>query len=71
MAEEKNIMVTDVISIISKITDHKLVGSNFLAWFKTIKIYLRSISMDAHLTDEPPTDDTHKSWLRDNARLFL
>ena len=71
MAEEKGVVITDVVPIMSKITEHKLHGPNYLAWSKTIRIYLRSIAMDTHLTDEPPTDNTRAAWLRDDARLFL
>ncbi|KAL6311472.1 hypothetical protein AAG906_012053 [Vitis piasezkii] len=38
---------------------------------KTIKIYLRSVAKDDHLTEEPPTDITRKLWMQDDARLFL
>ena len=27
--------------------------------------------MDHHLTDDPPTNNTRQTWLRDDARLFL
>ena len=27
--------------------------------------------MADHVTEEPPIDDKKKSWLRDNARLYL
>ena len=70
MAEVKT-TVTDVIPVMTKITEHKLNGSNFLDWSKTIRIYLRSIAMDDHLTKDPPTDETRRDWMRDDARLFL
>ncbi|KAG8646648.1 hypothetical protein MANES_09G019650v8 [Manihot esculenta] len=57
MAEVKT-TVTDVIPMMTKITEHKLNGSNFLDWSKTIRIYLRSIEIDDHLTKNPPTDET-------------
>lgn len=53
MAENKSI-VTGVVPVMSKITDHKLNGSNYQDWSKTIRLYLRSIDKDAHLTDDPP-----------------
>ena len=75
MAEEQKVeqksVITDIIPVMSKITEYKLTGSNYLEWSKTIRLYLRSISKDNHLTDNPPTDDTLKDWLRDDARLFL
>ena len=75
MAEEQKIeqksVITDIIPVMSKITEHKLSGPNYLEWSKTIRLYLRSISKDNHLTDNPPIDDSLKDWLRDDARLFL
>ncbi|KAG8650815.1 hypothetical protein MANES_07G072314v8 [Manihot esculenta] len=68
MAEVKT-TVTDVIPVMTKITEHKLNGSNFLDWSKTIRIYLRSIAMDDHLTKDPPTDETRRDWMRDDARF--
>ena len=73
MAENKSTI--DVVPIMSKITDYKLSESNYLDWSKTIKLYLRSIEMDDHLIQDPPSDDSEKkedqTWLRDDARLFL
>ena len=70
MEESKN-SVADIVPIVSKITEHKLNGSNYIEWSKTIKIYLRSVAKDDHLTEEPPTDITRKLWMQDDARLFL
>ena len=70
MEENKN-SVADIVPIVSKITEHKLNGSNYIEWSKTIKIYLRSVAKDDHLTEEPPTDITRKLWMQDDARLFL
>ena len=70
MEESKN-FVADIVPIVSKITEHKLNGSNYIEWSKTIKIYLRSVAKDDHLTEEPPTDITRKLWMQDDARLFL
>ncbi|KAK6131239.1 hypothetical protein DH2020_035020 [Rehmannia glutinosa] len=69
--DEKKYVTTSIDSVMSKITDHKLNRSNYLDWTKTIRLYLRSISMDQHLTEDPPTDDSKVTWLRDDARLFL
>ena len=63
--------VADIVPIVSKITKHKLNGSNYIEWSKTIKIYLRSLAKDDHLTEEPPNDNTRKLWMQDDARLFL
>ncbi|RVW36659.1 Retrovirus-related Pol polyprotein from transposon RE1 [Vitis vinifera] len=70
MEESKN-SVADIVPIVSKITEHKLNGSNYIEWSKTIKIYLRSVAKDDHLTEEPPKDHTRKLWMQDDARLFL
>ena len=75
MAENKSAIVTDMVPIMSKITDHKLNGSNYLDWSKTIRLYLRSIDKDDHLISDPPNSDSKEkvdlTWLRDDARLFL
>ncbi|XP_058002771.1 uncharacterized protein LOC131179885 [Hevea brasiliensis] len=70
MADNKNV-ISDVIPMMTKITEHKLNGSNYLEWSKTVRVYLRSIDKDDHLTKDPPTDDTQQTWLREDARLFL
>ena len=41
----------------SKITEDKLNGLNYLDWGKTIQIYLKSIHMANHLVKDSPTDD--------------
>ena len=69
--EENKKSVADIVPIVSKITEHKLNGSNYIEWSKTIKIYLRSVAKDDHLTEEPPNDNTRKLWMQDDARLFL
>jgi len=70
MAEDKSV-VTEIVPALSKITDSKLNGSNYLDWSRKIRIYLRSVEKDDHLIQDPPTDDTKKTWLRDDARLLL
>ena len=71
MAKVKSVSVTDIIPVMSKFTDQKLNGSNFIAWSKIVRVYLRSIEKDNHLTDNPPTDNTRQTWLRDDICLFL
>lgn len=61
----------DMMHVMSKITDHKLNGSNYMDWSKTVHLYLRSIDKADHLTKDPPTDNTKGVWLREDARLFL
>ena len=71
-SREMKTVISDVIPTTSKITEHKLSGKNFLDWSKTIRIYLRSIDRDDHLTDDPPVDGEEKKvWLREDAKLFL
>ncbi|KAG8503504.1 hypothetical protein CXB51_001470 [Gossypium anomalum] len=43
--------------IMSKITKHKLNGTNYFDWSKVIFIYLRSIDKDNHLIDDLLTDE--------------
>ncbi|KAL5741578.1 hypothetical protein ACOSP7_028310 [Xanthoceras sorbifolium] len=71
MAEKKSVVVSDMVPVMSKITDHKLNGLNYLDWSKTVRLYLRSIDKDTHLTDDPPKDESRQTWLREDARLFL
>ena len=56
-SETKIVIVINVIPVMSKITEHKLNGSNFIDWSKTIWVYLRSIEKD-NLTNDPPTNNT-------------
>ena len=63
--------ITEIVPALSKITDHKLNGTNYLEWSMQIRVYLRSVEKDDHLTMETPDDETRKSWIRDDARLFL
>ena len=56
-SETKSVTITDVIPVMSKITEHKLNGSNFIDWSKTVRVYLRSIEKDNYLTDDPPADN--------------
>ena len=45
-------LVLEVVSMMSKITKHKLNGLNYLDWSKTIHLYVRTIRMAAHLTKD-------------------
>ena len=60
MSNNKN-SVTEIIPAMSRITEHKLNGSNYLEWSKTIRVYLRSVEKDDHLIQDPTTDDTKKT----------
>ena len=70
--DTKSIVMFDVVSVMSKIIEHKLNGANYLDWSKTIRLYVWSIVKDDYLTNDPPTDENLKqTWLREDARLFL
>ncbi|XP_071739152.1 uncharacterized protein [Rutidosis leptorrhynchoides] len=74
MSDEKKKIdgtLSEAIPIAARLTDNKLNGSNFFEWSKTIRVYLRSMGKDSHLTSEPPKDDTRDLWLQNDARLFL
>ncbi|XP_075076631.1 uncharacterized protein LOC107793242 [Nicotiana tabacum] len=61
----------DVIPVMSKITENKFMGSNYMDWSKTIRLYLWSIDKENHLVDDPPKDETKSVWLKEDAKLFL
>ena len=63
MAENKATIVSDVVPVLSRITEHKLTASNYSEWAKTIRIYLRSIEKDDHLSEDPPQDNKKQAWL--------
>ena len=71
MVDDKKSDDASGLPIVTRITDIKLDGSNFFAWSKTVRIYLRSIGKASHLKDDPPTDGTKDQWLQNDARLFL
>ena len=72
MADIKNMVVSNVIPLASKITNHKLNGSNYYDWCWTILFYLRSNDMDDHMTEDAPEDaKKKKDWLRDDVHLYL
>ena len=61
----------ELLPAMSKITEYKLNETNYVEWSRTVRMYLRSVEKDDHLTDDSPNDDTRKSWLHDDAKLFL
>ena len=71
MVDNKTVVVSDGVPMVSKIIEHKLNSTNYLDWSQTIELYLLSISMDSHLNDDPPTNESKLSWMRDDTRLFL
>ncbi|KAA0035896.1 putative Cysteine-rich RLK (RECEPTOR-like protein kinase) 8 [Cucumis melo var. makuwa] len=69
IADIKNMVVSRVIPLAFKITEHKLNGSNYYDWRRAILFYLRSTDMDDHMTEDVPEDaKKKKDWLRDAAR---
>ena len=68
---KKPILVPKVVPMMSKITENKLTGPNYVDWSKTVYLYLKSIRMTIHLIEDPPTNDSKDRWLEDDARLFL
>ena len=68
---QKPALVPEVVSMMSKITEHKLNGLNNLDWSKTIRLYVRRIRMVAHLTKDPPTNDSKEQWMEEDAHLYL
>lgn len=73
MAAPKAATISEMIPVVTKITEYKLTWKNYLDWSKSIRIYFRSIEKEDHLTDDPPEekDPSRKLWLRDDARLLL
>ena len=56
--EKKPTSKLEVVPMMTKITEDKLTGPNYLEWSKTIRIYVKSICMGDHLTKDPPADDS-------------
>ena len=71
LEDKKPISTPEVVPMMSKITEDKLIGTNYSDWSKRIRLYLRSIHMASHLDKDPPTDDSKDRWLKDDTRLFL
>ena len=71
MAKKKPTTVFEVAPMMSKITNHKLNGLNYLDWSKMIRIYIRSIRMATHLVKDPPTNDSREQWMEEDDCLFL
>ena len=56
--DKKHVSVLEVVLMMSKIMEDKLIGLNYSNWSKTIRLYLRSIRMANHLDKDPPTNDS-------------
>ena len=50
--DKKLVSSPEVVPMMSKITEDKLISPNYLDWSKTICFYLRSIHMVSHLTED-------------------
>ena len=61
----------EVVPMMSKITEHKLNELDYLDWSKTGCLYVMSICMVAHLTKNPPIDDSKEQWMEEDACLYL
>ena len=61
----------EVVPMMSKITEDKLIGPNYLELSKTIRIYIKSVRMGGHLTKDPSSDDSKEQWIEEDARLFI
>ena len=70
-ANKKHVVVFEVVPIMSKITNDKLNGLNYLDWSKMIRIYLKSIRMANRLVKDPPNDYLIEQWMEEDACLFL
>ena len=63
-SEDKKLVVApEVVSMMSKTTEHKLTDLNHVDWSKTIQIYIRRIRIANHLNKDPPTDDSKEQWM--------
>ena len=71
LADKKLVSAPEVVSMMSKITENKLTGLNYLDGSKIVRLYLRSIHMASHLTEDPPSNDSKDRLLEDDALLFL
>ena len=69
--EKKLTQKLEVVPMMSKITEDKLTGPNYLEWSKTIRIYVRSVRMGCHLTKDLPTDNSKEQRMEEDARLFI
>ena len=69
--EKKPTLKLEEVLMMSKITEDKLTGPNYLELSKTIRIYVRSIRMGGHLTKDPSTDYSKEQWMEEDAHLFI
>ena len=60
LEEKKPTPKLEVVPMMSKITEDKPTGPNYLEWSKTIRIYIKSVRVGGHLTKDLPADDSKK-----------
>ena len=65
--EKKPTPKPKAVPMMSKITEDKLIGPNYLEWSKTIRIYVGSVRMNSHLTKDPPANDSKEQWMEEDA----
>ena len=58
--DKKLVLTPEVVSMMSKITEDKLIGPNYSDWSKKIRLYLRRIRLASHLDKDPLMDDSKK-----------
>ena len=58
LADKKPVSTPEVVLMMSKITEDKLIRPNYLDWSKTVRLYWRSIRMDSYLIEDSSTDDS-------------
>ena len=71
IANKKPMVMSNVVPMLPKITDHKRNGHNYFDWSKTVQLYLRRIDMDNHIVEVPPTNDSRQQWSREDDCPFL
>ena len=59
LANKKPVSAPEVVLMMSKITEDKLTGPNYLDWNKIVRLHLKSIRMASNLSEDPPTDDSN------------
>ena len=69
--EKKPTLKLEVLPMMSKITEDKLIGPNYLEWSKTIRIYVKSERMGGHLNKDFPIDDSKEQWMEEDVHLFI
>ena len=56
MADKKTILTSEMITMMSKVTKHKLNRSNYYSWRSNVRHFIRGIEMDEHIKEKPLID---------------